>query len=377
MAFPFIDLKQQYARLKPQIDANIQKVLDHGGYIMGPEVAQLEEALAEFTGARHCVSVSSGTDALLIALMSQGIGPGDAVFVPSFTFTATAEAIVFVGADPVFVDVDERTYNIDATSLEEAIETVRRAGRLKPRALIAVDLFGLPADYAKLNAIASRHDLFLLADAAQSLGARSGNKSVGSITHVTATSFFPAKPLGCYGDGGAVFTDDGGLAATMRSIRVHGQGEAKYEIVRVGLNGRLDTLQAAILLAKLSIFPDELAARHRVAHRYSERLSGAVVTPVVAAGSTSAWAQYTIQSNRREQLRAHLQSVGVPTAVYYPRPMHLQAAYRRFGAGEGSLPVSERLCDRVLSLPMHPYLTIAEIDQICGAVLEANRRAAA
>ena len=377
MSIPFVDLKQQYARLKPLIDSGIQTVLEHGGYIMGPEVAQLERELATFAKAKHCIAVSSGTDALLIALMADGIGQGDAVFVPAFTYTATAEVILSCGAAPVFVDVDPVSFNMDLADLERRIAETRKGGRLRPRVIIPVDLFGLPADYPRINAIAEREGLVVLADAAQSFGARLDDRPAGSLARVTATSFFPAKPLGCYGDGGAIFTDDDGLAQTMRSIRAHGQGSDKYEIVRAGVNGRLDTIQAAVLLAKMTVFPDELVARDRVARRYTQRLStNLATTPTVPPNAFSAWAQYTIQLDQRDAVQQALKAQGIPTAVYYPKPMHLQTAYSHFGSGSGSMPVSERLCGRVLSLPMHPYLELDEVDRICDATLAALRAAA-
>ena len=376
MAIPFVDLHQQYARLKPLIDARIQAVLDHGMYIMGPEVGELEAKLAELARIKHCIAVSSGTDALLIALMSEGVGRGDAVFLPAFTFTATAEAVLNAGATPVFVDVDSSSFNMDPDDLERRIAATRKAGRLRPRAVIPVDLFGRPADYGRINAIAEEADLFVLADAAQSFGGRLGERPVGSLAHVTATSFFPAKPLGCYGDGGAILTDDDELADIMRSIRLHGQGRQKYEVARVGVNGRLDTLQAAILLAKLTVFAEELERRDEVARRYSAQLPDAVTTPPLAADGVSAWAHYTIQVTNREALLTDLKAAGIPTAIYYPHPMHLQAAYVARGDGPGSMPVSEALCARVLSLPMHPYLALEDIDDICDAVSSAVRRAA-
>ncbi len=370
---PFVDLKAQQARLKPVLDARMAAVLDHGRYIMGPEIAELEAALAGDAGVRHAITCASGTDALLIALMAQGVGPGDAVFLPAFTFTATAEVVLTAGAEPVFVDVEPGSCNIDAGDLERRVAAV--AGRLRPRLVIAVDLYGLPADYHALAAVADRHGLTVLADAAQSFGATLRGEAVGGLAPITATSFFPAKPLGCYGDGGALFTDDDALADIMRSIRVHGGGGAKYDIVRPGLNSRLDTLQAAVLLAKLTVFEDELAARRRIAARYDDRLRDIVTVPARPNGAQSAWALYTIQTDRRDKLAEALKARGVPTAVYYPRPMHLQPAYTRYGDGPGDHPVSERLCERVLSLPMHPYLDDATIDRICDAVAAAMAEA--
>jgi UDP-2-acetamido-2-deoxy-ribo-hexuluronate aminotransferase len=370
MNIPFVDLKAQYARLKPEIAVRIQRVLDHGQFIMGPEVVELEAALASYAGVRHAVGLSSGSDALLVPLLASGIGQGQAVFLPSFTFTATAEMVLLAGATPVFVDVDRDTFNIDALDLEQKIAGVMEAGRFEPRAVIAVDLFGAPADYNAIESIAARHDLLVIADAAQSFGADNAGSMVGTLAPVTATSFFPAKPLGGYGDGGALLTDSDDLAALYRSVRSHGTGEDKYDIVRLGLNARLDTLQAAILLAKLGIFSDELAARRKLASYYDARLSQYLTTPARSDGVNSAWAQYTIQCDNREALRAALGELGIPTAVYYPRPMHLQPAYADYGPGEGGLPVSESLARRVLSLPMHPYLSEETADRICHAVVK-------
>lgn len=372
MSIPFIDLKAQYARLKDDIDRRIHTVLDHGGFIMGPEVGELEKALAAFAGAAHCITCANGTDALTIALMAKGVGPGDAVFCPSFTFTATAEAVLLLGASPVFVDVDEDSFNIDLADLERRIAAVRAEGKLRPAAIMPVDLFGRPADYPAINAIAAREGLWVLADAAQGFGGSLNGKRVGSLADITSTSFFPAKPLGCYGDGGAVFTDDAGLAKVMESIRVHGKGGDKYDIIRVGLNSRLDTIQAAVLLVKLAAFPAELEARERVAQAYDRAFADlpGVIVPARMPGATSAWAQYTLRltNGKRDQVAAALKAQGVPSAVYYPRPMHLQTAYVGLGGGAGSLPVSERLSAEVLSLPMHPDLDEATTDKICSAL---------
>lgn len=371
MQIPFVDLKAQYARLKPQINARIQDVLEHGQFIMGPEVAELEAALAEYSGARHAVGLSSGSDALFVPLLAAGIGAGHAVFLPSFTFTATAEMVLLAGATPVFVDVDPQNFNMDPGDLERRIKDVLEAGQLVPRAIIAVDLFGLPADYAGIGAIARQHELLIIADAAQSFGAEAGGRRVGKLAEVTATSFFPAKPLGGYGDGGAVLTDSDELAALYRSIRSHGTGEDKYDIVRLGLNARLDTLQAAILLAKLEVFPEEMAARRKLADYYDSRLTQYLATPVRIPGAESAWAQYTVQCDDRDGLRAALGKQGIPTAIYYPCPMHLQPAYAPYGPGRGGLPVSEDLAGGVLSLPMHPYMPEETAERICRAVIEA------
>ena len=374
MQIPFVDLKAQYAHLKPAIDQGIQRVLEHGQFIMGPEVAELEAALASHAGVRHAVGLSSGTDALLVPLLAAGIGAGDAVFLPSFTFTATAEMVLLAGATPVFIDVNEQTFNIDPEDLDRNINSVAAAGQLTPRAIIAVDLFGLPADYDAINMIAARHDLLVIGDAAQSFGAASAGRMVGTLAPVTATSFFPAKPLGGYGDGGALFTDNDEWAALYRSVRSHGAGKDKYDIARLGLNARLDTLQAAILLVKLEAFPGELAARRELADYYDTRLSQYVTTPHRVADMSSSWAQYTIQCDDREAMRAALTNQGIPTAIYYPRPMHLQPAYAGYGPGVGGLPVSEALAKKVLSLPMHPYLPEDTAERICNAVIEAVTR---
>jgi UDP-2-acetamido-2-deoxy-ribo-hexuluronate aminotransferase len=370
---PFIDLKSQYAVIKDKVEAGIRRVLDHGQYILGPEVAECEKRLAAMVGSKHCLSVSSGTDALLAPLMALGIGPGDAVFIPTFTFTATAEVVVLVGATPVYIDVHPRQFNIDFGHLRAEIAAVRKAGKFRPRAVIAVDLFGLAADYASLNALCESEGLTLIADAAQSLGGAVNNRRIGSLAPITATSFFPAKPLGCYGDGGAIFLDDDALMAKLVSIRVHGQGKSKYEVARIGLNARFDTVQAAVILAKLDVFERELERRQAVAEAYTVALAGAVETPEIPAGYRSAWAQYTILSDRRDAIAAALKEEGIPTAIYYPIPMHLQEAYSAYGAGEGSCPVSERLAKRVLSLPMHPYLEAANIARIAEIVRRAAR----
>ena len=372
MTIPFIDLKSQYAKLKSDIDARIAAVLDHGAYIMGPEVAELESQLAAFCGANHAVSVSSGTDALLIALMADGIGPGDAVFVPSLTFTATAEVILLAGATPVFADVNPDTGNIDPADLKYRIERTSEHGQLKPKAIIAVDLYGLPADYPGINAIAQDYGLLVIDDGAQSFGATLNGDRVGTLAPVTATSFFPAKPLGCYGDGGALFTNEPGRAAVYKSIRIHGAGPSKYEVVRIGLNARMDTIQAAVLLGKLSVFNNELAARENLAKYYDDRLGARFKLPPRDPGATSAWAQYTVFSNHRDSVTEALKQQGIPTAIYYPSPMHLQLAYKKFGGGEGSLPSSELLSHQVLSLPMHPYMDEATAAKICDAALLAQ-----
>jgi dTDP-4-amino-4,6-dideoxygalactose transaminase len=351
-------------------------VLDHGQYIMGPEIAELERLLRQVTGARHAISCASGTDALLIALMALGVGRGDAVLCPAFTFTATPEAVALLGATPIFVDVDPETFNLAPEGIAGGIAAAEAHG-LRAVGIIAVDLFGLPADYARLEPRAKEHGLFVLADAAQSLGAACGERRVGTFGTVTATSFFPAKPLGCYGDGGAIFTGDSDLAARIESIRLHGKamGADKYAIERIGVNGRLDTLQAAILIEKLAIFEEETELRNRAAARYGDGLGDAVITPKAPHGSRSVWAQYTVRAPaaRRDKLATDLKAEGIPTAVYYPRPLHQQAAYRGYPVSAAGVPVSERLSLEVLSLPMHPYLEPAQQDRIISAIVKSLR----
>jgi dTDP-4-amino-4,6-dideoxygalactose transaminase len=370
-AVPFVDLKAQYARLKPQIAEAIQDVLDDGRYILGPAVTKLESELAEYCGAAHAISCSSGTDAIFMPLLAYEVGPGDAVFVPSFTFTATAEAILLAGASPVFVDIEADSFNIDLADLTKKISETRAGGKLTPKAILAVDLFGLPADWNGLNPLAEREGLYLISDAAQSFGGAYRNKRVGSLAPVSGTSFFPAKPLGCYGDGGAITTDDDGLAEVLKSIRVHGAGADRYEVVRIGINGRLDSIQAAILSVKLSIFDDELEARERVAQIYDDELKEVVATPKRIEGLKSAWAQYTIKTDKRAVVQERLGAAGIPTMIYYPKPMHLQAPYLAYGGGEGSLPVSEAICRQVMSLPMHPYLSDDGARRIAAATRDA------
>ena len=369
---PFIDVVAQRLRLGGAIDAAVARVLGHCQFILGPEVREFEAELAAFCGAKHVVTCASGTDALVLALRAKGIGPGDAVICPSFTFCATAEVVALVGATPVFVDVDAATFNIDAKGIAGAVAAAKRAG-LKPKAVIPVDLFGLSADHAAVASAIKAEDLFILDDAAQGFGATFNNRRLGSFGHATATSFFPAKPLGCYGDGGAVITDDGDLADIMRSLRMHGQGSDRYDNVRIGLASRLDTIQAAILIEKLKIFPDEIAARDRVARRYSEALSDIVTTPSVPPGMSSVWAQYTVRvsSNRRDALAAALKAEGIPTAIYYPIPLHRQQAYKHYPVGEGGVAVSDRLAGEVISLPMHAYLDEPTQDRIVAAVRRA------
>ena len=367
---PFIDVAAQRRRLGKSIDEAVSRVLAHCQFINGPEVTQLEAALAKFSGAGHVVACASGTDALLMVLMAKGVGRGDAVFCPSFTFCATGEAVALTGATPVFVDVDEATFNMDASSLRRAIATARKAG-LKPVAVIPVDLFGQSADHDAIAAVAKGEGLFVLDDAAQGFGASYKGRRLGTFGLATATSFFPAKPLGCYGDGGAIFTDDAELAQTLRSIRVHGQGFDKYDNVRLGLTARLDTMQAAILIQKLKIFEDEIAARNEVAERYARGLGNVVSVPRLAKGCTSVWAQYTIRLPKgtdRDGFAAALKAQGIPTSIYYPKSMHQQTAYRDFPVAEGGLPVSEQLSEDVISLPMHAYLDEATQERIIKAV---------
>jgi dTDP-4-amino-4,6-dideoxygalactose transaminase len=364
----FIDLAAQQARIRPQVDRAVARVLDHGRYIMGPEVAELEADLAAFVGEGEVVSCASGTDALVMALLVRGAGPGDAVFVPSFTFAATAEAVALLGATPVFVDIDPVSYNLDPVSLDAAVGGLP-AG-LRPAGVIPVDLFGLPADYEAIDAVCAAHGLWVIADAAQGFGGTIGSRRVGRFAPLTTTSFFPAKPLGCYGDGGAVVALDPDDAVILRSVRVHGSGSDKYDNVRLGINGRLDTLQAAILIEKLRIFPDELAARDRVATAYTDALGDAVVTPQVPAGVTSAWAQYTVRVPARAAVAKALGDAGIPTAVYYPLPLHRQQAYAAYPVGAGGMAASDAAADEVLSLPMHPYLAPDDQAAIVAALVD-------
>jgi dTDP-4-amino-4,6-dideoxygalactose transaminase len=367
---PFIDLAAQRRRLGTSVDEAVSRVLAHCQFINGPEVAELEAALAAFSGAKHVVTCASGTDALLMVLMARGVGRGDAVLCPSFTFCATGEAVALTGATPVFVDVDEATFNIDVNSLKRGIATAKKLG-LKPRAVIPVDLFGQSADHDAVGEIANAEGLFVLDDAAQAFGASYKGRRLGRFGLATATSFFPAKPLGCFGDGGAIFTDDAELAATLRSVRVHGQGSDKYDNVRLGLTGRLDTVQAAVLLEKLKIFEDEIAARDKVAEHYARGLGNVVTVPRLAAGCTSVWAQYTIRLPKgcdRDGFAATLKAQGIPTAIYYPKSMHQQTAYRDFPVADGGLPASESLSGDVISLPMHAYLDEPTQERIIKAM---------
>jgi dTDP-4-amino-4,6-dideoxygalactose transaminase len=368
---PFLDLKAQQARIAVDLRRRLDAVLEHCQFILGPEVRELEEALARYCGAKHCVGVSSGTDALQIAMMAEGIGPGDAVFLPAFTYTATAEVPLLLGATPVFVDVAPRTFQIDPAHLAQRIADVRAAGKLRPRAVIGVDLFGQPADWPALVAVAREAGLFLLDDLAQSFGASLHGTMLGSQADATATSFFPSKPLGAYGDGGALFTESEERADLYRSLRTHGEGKTRYEVLRTGMNGRLDSIQAAVLLAKLAVFPEELRARERIAAHYDRHLGNAVVTPARVADSTSAWAIYAVllpDEAARDRTQASLRGSGVPTAIYYPRPLHLQPAYSA-QHDQTALPVSESLAKRILALPIHPDLTDRDVERICAAVI--------
>jgi dTDP-4-amino-4,6-dideoxygalactose transaminase len=385
MSIAFIDLAAQQRRIRDRIDAAIARVLDHGGYVMGPEVREFEARLAAFGQAKLALSCANGTDALALPLMAWGVCAGDAVFCPSFTFTATPEIVPWFGAEPVFVDILPDTYNIDPTHLEASIQAIKAEGRLTPKVVIAVDLFGQPADYPALKAICDRHGLKLISDSAQGFGCTLNGKHPIHWADVTATSFFPAKPLGCYGDGGAVLTNDQALWDRMDSFRVHGKAvaedlqgrtfehEAKYLNARIGMNSRLDTLQAAILIEKLAIFEEEIALRQAVANRYAEGLDGSVLqVPTVIEGGVSVWAQYVIEHRDRDGLAAHLRGQGVPTAVYYPVPMHQQAPYAHFPQGAGGLPVTEAKAETVLALPMHPYLDAATQDRIIEAIRGYN-----
>jgi UDP-2-acetamido-2-deoxy-ribo-hexuluronate aminotransferase len=365
----FIDLKTQYRRIKPSVDARIARVLEHGAYVMGPEVAELEAVLAHFCGTKHCVAVSSGTDALLIALLALDVRPGDEVITAPFTFFATAEMIALIGARPVFVDIDPRTYNLDPARLEAAITP-------RTRAIMPVSLYGQCADFDAINAIARRHGLPVIEDAAQSFGATYKGRRSNALSLIGATSFFPSKPLGCYGDGGALFTDDEALAKLMREIRVHGQ-DRRYHHPRLGLTGRLDSIQAAVLLAKMEIFEDELVARERVAAVYARLIEqafgagGRVRAPYVEPQNFSVHAQYTVEVDRRDVVETRMKALGVPTAVHYPMSLHQQPVFDYLGQREGAFPLSEAAARRVISLPMHPYLTEEQQEKVIGALREA------
>lgn len=370
----FIDLQAQRARIGDEIDSAIARVLDHGQFILGREVENAERALADFCGAEFAIGCASGTDALSLILMANGIGPGDAVVCPAFTFAAPPEVVALRGATVVFADVLEDSFNIDPESAARAIARARAEG-LRPAALIAVDLYGQPADYDRLAEVCDAEGVMIIADAAQSYGATYRDRKVGTLAPTTATSFFPAKPLGCYGDGGAVFTNDPAVAQLMKSVRMHGQGDDRYDHTRIGLNSRLDAIQAAILVEKLAIFSDEIAARNRVAARYSEAFSGVAATPTIADYATSVWAQYTLRlpGANRAQFCADLGELGVPTAIHYPKAVCQQEAYRHYPVAEGGTPVSQRLATEVVSLPMHPYLDEPTQQRIIDAVLVSIR----
>lgn len=388
-SIPFVDLGAQQEAIRPELEANIHTVLHHGRFIMGPEVGQLEQRLEAFTRTRHCITCSSGTDALLMALMACGIGPGDAVFTSPFTFFATAEVIALLGATPVFVDIDPITFNLDPDKLESAVQGVlksdaslyplpqnqnsSRPQQLRAKAVIPVDLFGLPSDYDRINTIAGQHALWVIEDAAQSLGATYHGRQAGSLGHIGCTSFFPAKPLGGYGDGGAVFTDDQSLARDLQSIRVHGTGSDKYDNARIGINGRMDTLQAAVLLAKLDIFPQEIKRRQEAAERYSKLLKAGLQTPCVPPGLSSVWAQYALlarSGEHRQKLQQALQARNIPSAIYYPKPLHVQSAFTPLGYRPGDMPVSEDCAERIFSVPMHPYLREEEQNTVLECLRE-------
>ena len=370
---PFIDLASQQARIRERIDHNLATVLDHGAYIMGPEVLAIEARLAQSAGTKHCISCSSGTDALILALLAQGLRPGQGVIVPSFTFAASAEVMPVLGAVPVFAEIDPQTFNLDPASLAAAMTAASAAG-VEIVGIIGVGLFGQPADYTAIGAFAAANGLWVIDDAAQSFGASWDGVPVGQLADLTCTSFFPAKPLGCYGDGGAVFTDDDDKAEIMRSCRIHGMGRTRYENIRIGMTARLDTMQAAVLDAKLDIFEDELARRQQVAERYATMLGNLVETPRLAAAATSSWAQYTIklpEGADRDHVATVMRAHDVPTAVYYPVPMHQQPPYRNFPVADGGLDVTSDLCARVLALPMHPYLEASVQEQIAAALATA------
>lgn len=370
----FRDLGAQYQKLKSEIDANIADVISSCKFISGPQVKQLETELAAYVGVKHCVTCANGTDALELVLMAWGIGEGDAVFVPTFTFMSTAEVVSCVGARPVFTDIDTRTFNMDPASLEKAIEATLAEGKYVPKAIIPVDLFGQPADFDRIRAIAQKYGLKILEDGAQGFGGEIRGKRACSFGDAATTSFFPAKPLGCYGDGGAIFTNDDECDRLLRSLCVHGKGREKYENIRIGRNSRLDTVQAAILLPKLHAFQDyEVAAVNSVAKKYTELLADSFVTPLVLPDFLSSWAQYTIllpQGTDRAAVQAKLKERGIPVMVYYPRPLHLQKAFADCGYKPGDLPVAEATCERCLALPMHPYMTEKEINEVVTALKE-------
>lgn len=376
----FRDLKKQYETLKNDIDKNIDEVLKSAAFISGPQVKELEKELAEYVGVKHCITCGNGTDAISLALMTWAVCEGDAVFVPDFTFFSSGECPAFEGATPIFVDVDERTYNLDPERLEEAIKQVQKEGRYKPRVVISVDLFGLPADYNSIREICDRYGLLLLEDSAQGFGGSIGGKKACSFGDISTTSFFPAKPLGCYGDGGAIFTDDDEWASYLRSICVHGKsGEDKYNNVRLGMNSRLDTIQAAILITKLKAFKEyELIDVNKIAEKYTELLKDkGLILPYVPDEFVSSWAQYTIQlplGVDRSKIQQRLKEKGIPTMIYYMKPMHLQGAFKETRSAEADCSVTERLCNTVLSLPMHPYLTFEDIESVANSLIDAISR---
>ena len=367
---PFIDLQAQRSRISDQIDAAIRRVLDHGAFIMGPEVADVESQLAERTGAAHCLTCASGTDALILPLMAADIGPGDAVLVPSFTFTSSPEVVALRGATPVFVDVDPHTFNMDADSLKAGMSAAEQAG-LSAKAIMTVDLFGQPVDFDPIRDIADQNGLWILDDAAQAFGATYKGSPLGTLGRVTGTSFYPSKPLSCYGDGGAVLTDDTDLYERMKCVRVHGNGGGSADAKCLGLTARFDSIQAAVLLEKLKIFDDECAERNDVAQRYSDGLSDVVQTPQLIDDATSVWAQYTLVSDRRDTIVETLAAEGIPTALFYPRPLHAQGPYRSYPVAGNGLPVTDRLAEQVVSLPMHPYLEPDAQARIIAAVRAA------
>lgn len=367
----FIDLKKQYSLIEEDVKLKFDDILKNTRFIMGKEVLQLEETLANYVGVKHCISCSSGTDALVIPLMAWGVGPGDAVFIPTFTFFATAEAVSLVGATPIFIDIEQDTYNIDINKLELVILKVLNEGRLNPKVIIPVDLFGTPANYKEINRISQKYNLLVLEDGAQGFGGEFYGEKACSFGHAAATSFFPAKPLGCYGDGGAVFTNDDQLADKMTSIRVHGQGSNRYENIRIGLNGRLDTLQAAVLLSKLKIFDDELVKRNEIAELYTNSLKNCLVTPKSYYGYKSCWAQYSLladNENHRSKIIEYLNTKDIPTMIYYPIPLHRQKAYLNISTEYCDLSVSENISTRIFSIPMHPYLKEEEVSSIINEI---------
>ena len=368
----FRDLKTQYTVLKDEMDKAILDVVASGAFVMGPKIKEMETAFAEYVGAKHCVACNSGTDALLLALKAWDVKEGDAVFVPSFTFFASAEVIAMQGATPVFVDVDRDTFNICVADLERKIEQTLKAGKLKPRVIIAVDLFGLPADFKAIRKIAEKYNLYVLEDGAQGFGGRIGEQKACTFGDISTTSFFPAKPVGCYGDGGAVFTDNDEWAALIESYHIHGKGSDRYDNVRIGMNSRMDSIQAAVLLVKLKAFADhELVDINKVSARYTEKLKDIVKTPIVPEGFYSSWAQYTLQVENKEVrngLQAALKALDIPTAIYYPIPMHRQTAFNYLNVNDNLCPISDQLADTVISLPIHPYLTEKDQDMICEAV---------